>query len=232
MITIPVLDSVTGNKVDEVEFSENKLGGTVRKGLLREAILMYEANKHIGTSSAKTRSEVSGSNRKPWRQKGTGRARAGHKRSPMWRGGAVVHGPRPRNRKYQIPKSAKRNAVQSALLAKCLDDHVVIVDQIDFPEIKTKQVEQLLDLLNIYETVLIGIDPFDPVILKSARNIPGVKVRDIRLLNAFDVLVSNQLLFPKDAFLRLIGEGSAEEPEPAAVGQASESSDSEGTEEE
>ena len=205
MVSVPVFQSTTGNPLEALDFEEERLGGEVKIQLLREAIITHEANQHIGTASTKTRSEVSGSNVKPWRQKGTGRARAGHRRSPLWKGGAVVHGPRPGIVRRHLNKKARRSATRSALLAKCLDEGVILVDQIECPEIKTKEIVSLLQTLEIYDTVLIALDPFDPVVWKSARNIPGVKVVDVRNLNAYDLLTPKQVLMPQQAFLKLIG---------------------------
>jgi large subunit ribosomal protein L4 len=204
MISIPVKASATGEQVETLEFDEATLGGEVKRGLIREVILAHETNQHLGTSSAKLRSEVSGSNAKPHRQKGTGRARAGHKRSPLWRGGAVVHGPRPFTKRVQLSKKQRRGAVVSALLAKCLDEGVVLLDGLECPEIKTRQVADLLDRLELFDTVLIGVPAYDEKVYKSARNISGVEVRETRNFNAYDILVSKTLVLSKDAFLGLI----------------------------
>jgi len=210
MVSVPVFESTTGTKLDPVDFEEEKLGGSVKTALIREAILTREANQHIGTSSTKTRSEVSGSNRKPWKQKGTGRARAGHRRSPIWRGGAVVHGPRPNAVKRRMAKKARQAASRSALLAKCLDEGVVLVDSIDCHEIKTKEIVRLLEKLDLYDSVLVVLDPFDVKVWKSARNIPRVKALDVRNLNAYDILAPRQVLMEKQTFLKLVA------PEPSS----------------
>jgi large subunit ribosomal protein L4 len=204
MVSVPVFESATGNKLEPVSFEEAKLGGVVKTALMRDAILTYEANQHQGTHSAKNLSEVAGSNHKPWRQKGTGRARAGHKRSPLWRGGAVVHGPRPRDVKRKMPRKARQSATRSALLAKCLDGGVMLLDALQCPEIKTKQIEALLNRLDLFDTVLLVTDPFNEVVWKSARNILGVKVLDVQDLNTFDVLVPKRVLMEKQTFLKLL----------------------------
>lgn len=209
MISVPVFDSATGSKIEVFDFPEERLGSRVQKGLLREAILMYEANQHQGTSSTKTRAFVSGSNRKPWRQKGTGRARAGHKRSPIWRGGAVVHGPQPRNRKYKISRDAKRRALKSALLAKCQDGEVLLIDRLDLPEAKTKRMIALLDQLKIFNTALIVSEVYMPGVWQAGRNIPGIIIRDANSLNAYEVLAVKQLVLTRAAFRKLLGDEAA-----------------------
>lgn len=233
MISIPVKASATGEQVETFELDEASLGGEVRKGLIREAILAHETNQHLGTSSAKTRSEVSGSNAKPHRQKGTGRARAGHKRSPIWRGGAVVHGPRPFTKRVRLSRKQRTRATGSALLAKCLDEGVVLLDGLECPEIKTRQVADLLDRLELYDTVLIGVPAYDENVYKSARNVSGVEVRETRNMNAYDILVSNHLVLSKDAFQelleRLIDRPEEEaEPAPEASAAPAEEAEAEG----
>jgi len=213
MVSVPVFESATGNKLEPVSFEEARLGGSVKSALVRDAILTYEANQHQGTHKAKNLSEVSGSNKKPWRQKGTGRARAGHKRSPLWRGGAVTHGPRPRDVKRKMPRKAKRAAIRSALLAKCLDGGVMLVDAIPCPEIKTRHMEALLSRLDLSETVLLVTDSFNEVIWKSARNLRDVRVSDARGISVFDILVPKRVLMEKQTFLKLL---SPESPAPEA----------------
>jgi large subunit ribosomal protein L4 len=230
MISIPVRASATGEQVETLELDEATLGGEVKRGLIRDAILAHETNQHLGTSSTKTRSEVSGSNAKPHRQKGTGRARAGHKRSPIWRGGAVVHGPRPFTKRVRLNKKQRTRATESALLAKCLDEGVVLLDGLECPEIKTRQVADLLDRLELFDTVLIGVPAYDEKVYKSARNISGVEVRETRNMNAYDILVSKHLLLTKDAFLGLIErlkEKPEEEPEPAAEASTAQAEEAE-----
>lgn len=226
MISIPVRASATGEQVETFELDETALGGEVKRSLIRDAIMVHEINQHLGTSSSKTRSEVAGSNKKPHRQKGTGRARAGHKRSPIWRGGAVVHGPRPFTKRVQLNKKQRKGAVVSALLAKCLDEGVVLLDGLECPEIKTRQVADLLDRLGLFDTVLIGVPAYDEKVYRSARNISGVEVRETRNFNAYDILVSKNLVLSKDAFVGLI-ERLKDKPElEAEAAVESESSES------
>ncbi|MBI2192829.1 MAG: 50S ribosomal protein L4 [Planctomycetes bacterium] len=190
-----------------IEVDEARLGGRVRKGLLREAILMFEINQHIGTSATKTRTTVSGSNRKPWRQKGTGRARAGHKRSPIWRGGGIVHGPQPRDRSYRIPRAERRLALRNAVLAKCQEGEVLLVERLELAEAKTVRMVEILDHLQMFETALIVPHPFDRSVWQAARNIPGVQVRSVENVNAFDLLVAKQVLMTRSAFTKFLDEG-------------------------
>ena len=166
---------------------------------MREAVIMYEANKRLGTACTKTRSEVAGGGRKPWMQKHTGRARAGSIRSPLWKGGGVVFGPKPRDYSYSIPKKAKRVALRSALLSRFVDNEVIVVDGLDFDSPSTRKMAQLLSTLNINGSCLIVIPERSEFVWKSARNIPLVKVMTVSELNAYDVLKKDKLLMTKGA---------------------------------
>jgi large subunit ribosomal protein L4 len=188
-----------GKEVEKVSLDKERLGGRVRNTLLREAVIMYEANKRLGTACTKTRSEVAGGGRKPWMQKHTGRARAGSIRSPLWKGGGVVFGPKPRDYSYSIPKKAKKAALRSALLSRFVDNEVIVVDGLDFDSPSTRKMAQLLSTLNINGSCLIVIPERSEFIWKSARNIPLIKVMTVSELNAYDVLKKDKLLMTKDA---------------------------------
>ncbi len=194
---LPVYNN-EGNEIEKVSVDEERLGGRIRKTLLREAVIMYEANQRVGTASTKTKSEVAGGGRKPWVQKHTGRARAGSIRSPLWRGGGIVFGPKPRDYSYSIPKKAKQVALRSALLSRLVDNEVIVVDRLDFDTPSTRKMAQLLSTLNANGSCLIVIPERIEAIWKSARNIPLVKVMTISELNAYDVLKKDKLLMTKD----------------------------------
>ena len=195
---LPVYNN-EGNEIEKVSLDSQRLGGRIRKTLLREAVIMYEANQRVGTASTKTKSEVAGGGRKPWVQKHTGRARAGSIRSPLWRGGGIVFGPKPRDYSYSIPKKAKKVALRSALLSRFVDNEVIIADKLDFDTPSTKKMAQLLSALNANGSCLIVIPERIEAIWKSARNIPLVKVMTVSELNAYDVLKKDKVLMTKDA---------------------------------
>jgi len=187
-----------GKEVEKLSLPEERLGGEVKKALLKEAVLMYEANKRVGTACTKTKAEVHGSGRKPWAQKHTGRARAGTIRSPLWRKGGVVFGPKPRDYSYQIPKKAKKAALHSALLGKLLDGEVTVVDMLELDAPRTKKMVQLLKTLGIHESCLVVAKDDNHVLWKSVRNIPGMALMPASQLNAYEVLKRKRLLITKD----------------------------------
>ena len=160
MLEVQMFDN-DGGLLEKISLSEDKFGGKVHGSLLRDAILMYEANRRIGTASTKTRKEVSGGGKKPWKQKHTGRARAGSIRSPLWRGGGTVFGPKPRDYSYSIPKKAKKLALESAILAKLKDNEVVLIDKLEFDQPSTKRMVGLLKTLGIESSCLIVIQKKD-----------------------------------------------------------------------
>ncbi len=196
MIELAVYDS-KGREVEKLELEEARFGGKVRKGLLKEAIIMYEANRRVGTASTKTKAEVSGTGRKPWAQKHTGRARAGTLRSPLFRKGGVVFGPKPRDYSYQMPRKAKKQALRSALLGKLLDGEVKVIDKLEFAKPSTKKMAGLLKTLGLEGSCLVVADDSNHVIWKSARNIPGLKVMRASQLNAYEIAKSNRLLITR-----------------------------------
>lgn len=187
-----------GKEVEKLSLAEERLGGEVKKALLKEAVLMYEANKRVGTACTKTKAEVHGSGRKPWAQKHTGRARAGTVRSPLWRKGGVVFGPKPRDYSYQIPKKAKKVALHSALLGKLLDGEVTVVDRLELDAPRTKKMVQLLKTLGIHESCLVVAKDDNHALWKSVRNIPGMALMPASQLNAYEVLKRKRLLITKD----------------------------------
>ena len=201
---IPVY-SKEGEKIDNLQLDDKKFGGPVRKKLLRDAVIMYEANKRQGTASTKTKGEVAGGGRKPWTQKHTGRARAGSIRSPLWKGGGVSHGPKPRDYSFAIPKKARKLALYTALSAKARDNELVVIDDLNFDIPKTKQMVSILKALNMdNSSCLIVIPRVNETVWKSARNIRSVKVMTSTELNAYEVLKPKKVLLTKEA-LRSIG---------------------------
>jgi len=196
---IPVY-SKEGEKVDNLQLDDKKFGGPIHKKLLRDAIIMYEANKRQGTASTKTKGEVAGGGRKPWAQKHTGRARAGSIRSPLWKGGGMSHGPKPRDYSFSIPKKARRLALYTALSAKARDNELVVIDDLNFDVPKTRQMVSILKALNIdNSSCLIVIPKANETVWKSARNIPTVKVMTSTELNAYEVLRPKKVLLTKEA---------------------------------
>jgi large subunit ribosomal protein L4 len=197
MIKVPVFDS-SGKSLEDVSLSEERFGGKVRRQLLRDAIIMHEANHRRGTASTKTRGEVKGGGRKPWKQKHTGRARAGDIRSPIWKGGGVVFGPRPRDYSFSIHRKAKKIALQSAILSRLIDNEVILIDKLELDSPSTKKLANILKCLGIRESCLIVKQEFDETIWKSCRNIYNVKLRVASDLNAYDVVKYKKLLIVKD----------------------------------
>lgn len=196
---IPVY-SKEGEKVDNLQLDDKKFGGPIHKKLLRDAVIMYEANKRQGTACTKTKGEVAGGGRKPWAQKHTGRARAGSIRSPLWKGGGVSHGPKPRDYSFSIPKKARRLALCTALSAKARDNELVVIDDLNFAVPKTSQMVSILKALNIdNSSCLIVIPKANETVWKSARNIPSVKVMTSTELNAYEVLRPKKVLLTKEA---------------------------------
>ena len=191
-----------GRQVGEIDLNEEVFGVEVNQALLHQAIVMYEANKRQGTSSTKTRGEVRGGGRKPWRQKGTGRARHGSIRSPQGRGGGVVFGPRPREWRQAMPKKARRAALRSALSAKVASGDLVVLDKLEIPEPKTQHMAQVLNAFQA-KTPLVVTPEADSNLILSARNIPGVVLSRADALNAYTVLRHDKLMITRDAVNQL-----------------------------
>ncbi|RJQ52894.1 MAG: 50S ribosomal protein L4 [Nitrospiraceae bacterium] len=190
------------NPVGKAELPEDIFGVTVNKALLFEAVHNHLSNKRQGTAATKTKGLVSGGGKKPWRQKGTGRARAGSNRSPLWRGGGTIFGPQPRDYSYKMPKKAKWLALNSALAAKLADNEVVIIDDLSITEPKTRAVKALLKKLGL-GNVLIIVPGKDETLELAARNIPGVNVARVSELNVYSVLSHEKLLISKAAVERM-----------------------------
>jgi large subunit ribosomal protein L4 len=188
--------------IGKAELPDDIFGVKVNKALLFESVHNHLANKRQGTAATKTKGLVSGGGRKPYKQKGTGRARAGSNRSPLWRGGGTIFGPLPRDYSYKMPKKAKWLALSSALAAKFADNEIVIIDDLSVNEPKTKAVKSLLRKLGL-GNVLIIVPGKDENLELAARNIPGVNVARVSELNVYSVLSHEKLLIAKDAVERM-----------------------------
>jgi large subunit ribosomal protein L4 len=188
-----------GTKIGEIDLNESVFGAEVREALLHQVVVMQLANQRRGTASTKTISEISGGGRKPWRQKGTGRARQGSTRSPLWPGGGITFGPKPRDYSFRIPRSARPVAMRSALSAKAGDDEIAVVEELRVEEPKTKAMFSVLDKITGGSKVLLVVKDADENVKKSVRNIPWVQLIESRRLNVYDVLNNERVLFTKDA---------------------------------
>ncbi len=196
--------SADGKEIEKVRVDSGRLDIRVRPRLLKEAVLMYQANKRVGTHETKTRSFVAASNKKPWRQKGTGRARAGTRRSPIWRGGGIIFGPHPRDYSYSLPKKMRGRAVRSALFAKFRDGQVIVVDGLKAEAPKTKVVADALKALGVSGRCLLGTASLDKNLVLSARNIPGVHVLPVADFNALEILTAKTIVLTRDAFAQVL----------------------------
>jgi large subunit ribosomal protein L4 len=164
-----------------------------------EAVKNYLANQRQGTQSAKTRAEVRGGGRKPWRQKGTGRARQGSIRAPQWKGGGVVFAPKPRDYSYKIPKKVKRLALKSALTSKVNDKEIIVLDSLVLDQAKTKEMVKVLKNLNTSKKTLIVIPQRDEAVVRAAANIEGVKTAYVNTINVYDILNCDSFVITRDA---------------------------------
>lgn len=196
--------NMEGKEVEKIDLNKDVFDGVVNSGLLYQAVNMYRANKRQGTVSTKTRGEVSGGGVKPWRQKGTGRARAGSIRSPLWRGGGVVFGPHPREFNYSLSKKIRLGALKSSINARLNTKDVIIIDQINLDSPKTNKVIKFLDKLKIEQKALIVVDPKEQNIFLATRNIPFVRTVRSSDLSAWDVLNFNKLILTKAALKGII----------------------------
>lgn len=196
------LYNTEGDNVGEVELNPDIFNVKVNEALLHNVVLMHLANRRKGTAAVKNRSEARGGGRKPWRQKGTGRARHGTIRSPLWVGGGVTFGPKPRNFGYTIPKKAKKNAIKSALTSKVKAGSFVVLERLTIEEPKTKEIFNILKNLNTGKKVLLVTGEQDNNVYKSARNIPGVKTLPAYKLNVYDILDCEKLIITQDAVNR------------------------------
>ena len=190
--------NMEGKEVGSLELNDAIFGVEVNEHLVHMAVLQQLANNRQGTQKAKTRSEVSGGGRKPWRQKGTGHARQGSTRSPQWTGGGVVFAPKPRDYSMKMNKREKQIAIKSALTSKVQDSKLIVVDEFKLDEIKTSKFAQILDNLKAPKALVVTKDKDEKVVL-SARNIPTVKTTMTNSINVYDILKYDSLVITKDA---------------------------------
>jgi large subunit ribosomal protein L4 len=190
--------NINGEVVGDMEISEDIFGTKINKDAMHRVVLNILANKRQGTQSTKTKSEVRGGGRKPWKQKGTGRARQGSIRSAQWIKGGIVLGPKPRSYRYSLPKTLRRVALKSALSSKVSTNSFKVLDKLEFEEIKTKRMVEVLKNLELGKTLFVTAEANENVV-KSARNIEGVKTAAVNTINVYDLLNCENLVITQDA---------------------------------
>ena len=202
---MPKIDvfNMTGEKVSELELNESVFAIEPNMSAMHIAVVNYLANQRQGTQSTKTRSEVSGGGKKPWRQKGTGRARQGSTRSPQWYHGGIALGPKPRSYRFTINKKVKALAMKSALSCKVADNEMIVIDEIKLDAIKTKEIVKMLSALSAAKKTLIVLPEADNVVYRSARNIEGVKVAPVNAICVYDILNADTMIIAKDAVSKI-----------------------------
>jgi len=193
------LYNMKGEIVGDIALKDEVFGIEVNENALHLAVVNQLANKRQGTHSTKTKSEVRGGGRKPWRQKGTGRARQGSIRSAQWIKGGIVHGPKPRTYRFAIPKKLRRLALKSALSAKVRDGQIMVLDNLSLDQIKTKEMVNVLKNLKVNSSALIVLPETNETIVKSARNIEGVKTAYVNTINVYDILKYDKFIITQDA---------------------------------
>lgn len=190
--------NMSGQEVGSMELNDAIFGVEVNEHVMHMAVVQFLANKRQGTQSAKTRAEVRGGGRKPWKQKGTGRARQGSIRSPQWVGGGVVFAPKPRDYSFKLNKKVKRLALKSALTTKVVDSKFIVLDELTFNEVKTKDMVKVLDALKV-QKALVVLGSEDKNVILSARNIQGVKTASVNTINPYDLLKYESCIVTKEA---------------------------------
>lgn len=195
--------TINGQQTGELELNESVFGVEMNEAVVHQAVVMQLASQRLGTHSTKTRGLVRGGGRKPWKQKGTGRARSGSTRSPIWVGGGITFGPRPRSYAFRMPRKQRRLAIKCALSSKVESGEFMVIESIDFQQAKTKNVVQMLKDFNADKKALIITAEKIENVEKSSRNIPGVKAISSGGLNVHDILNHNKLFITKDAITRI-----------------------------
>ena len=195
--------NMSGAQVGEVELSDVIFGIEPNVSVMHDVVKNHLANCRQGTQSALTRAEVSGGGKKPWRQKGTGRARQGSTRAPQWTHGGIVFAPKPRDYSYRLNKKVRRLAIKSALSSKAQTNDIVVIDEIKMDEIKTKVFKKFLDAVKVDRKALVITAEANELVVKSARNIEGVKTTFANLINVYDVLNANKLVMDKAALAKI-----------------------------
>ncbi len=194
--------NMEGKEVGTIELNDAVFGVEVNEHLVHMAVVQQLANNRQGTQKAKTRSEVSGGGRKPWRQKGTGHARQGSTRAPQWKGGGVVFAPVPRDYSFKLNKKEKRAALKSALTSRVQNNKLIVVDELKLDEIKTKKFKAVLDNLKVKKALVVLAENDEKVVM-SARNIPAVKTALTSTINVYDILKGDTLILTKDAVAKI-----------------------------
>ncbi|MBQ3264892.1 MAG: 50S ribosomal protein L4 [Ruminococcus sp.] len=202
MPNVQVVD-MQGKKVSAVDLADSIFGIEPNAAVMHMMVVSYLASQRQGTQSALTRSEVSGGGKKPWRQKGTGRARQGSTRAPQWYHGGVVFAPKPRDYRFSVNKKVRRLAMKSAFSAKAQADEIIVIDKIALDEIKTAKMAAALKAVGSEKKALIVLPEVDEKVIKSARNIPGVKTAQVNELNVYDILNADKLIIAKDALTKI-----------------------------
>jgi large subunit ribosomal protein L4 len=198
MAKLDIIDR-NGKTADQVDLPESVFSGASKDHLIYEAVVSYRANQRQGNAATKTRAFVSGGGKKPWRQKGTGRARVGSTRSPLWKNGGTVFGPQPRDYSYELPKKARRGALRSALAGKLAAQELIVTSELEVKAPKTKEAVALLKAFKLDSALLVDLHENADLFL-AVRNLPGVKAVDIAGLNIYDVLAYKSVVFSRRAF--------------------------------
>ena len=192
-----------GKQVGTVDLSDSIFGIEPNAAVMHQVVLSYLAAQRQGTQSALTRAEVSGGGKKPWRQKGTGRARQGSTRAPQWTHGGIVFAPKPRDYRFTVNKKERRLALKSALSVKAADSDLIVVDSIKTDEYKTKKIVAMLGAVGADKKALIVLPEVDDMVIKSANNIPGVKTAQVNTINVYDILNADKLVIAQDAVSKI-----------------------------
>lgn len=198
MFTLPI-NNLAGKEVGKVDLDEKVFDGKVNKALLHQTTVMYMANKRQGTANTKTRAHVSGGNSKPWRQKGTGKARIGSSRSPLWKKGGIVFGPHPRDYSYQLPQKMKKKALICSLNSRLNDNLVKILEELKVDSGKTKDFSKIIQSLSLEKKTLFVCDDPQANVVRSSRNIKDVNLKRPEMINALDVLLHKNIIITKKA---------------------------------
>lgn len=195
--------NIEGEIVGEITLSDNIFGAKINEATMHAVVVNQLANRRQGTQSAKTVSEVRGGGRKPWKQKGTGRARQGSIRNVQWKGGGVAFAPKPRSYSYTMPKKMRRVALKSALSSKVLDNGIIVLDGLTLSEIKTKEFIKVLNNLKVDCSALVVLPVVDEKVVKSARNVPDIKTAVVNTINTYDILRHKKFIITKDAIAKV-----------------------------
>ncbi len=194
--------NIEGKKVSDLELNDSVFAAEFNEATVHNVVVMQLANKRQGTQSTKTRAEVSGGGRKPWRQKGTGRARVGSSRNPIWKGGGVAFGPKPRDYSYTMPKKARRVAMRSVLSDKLASEKLIVLDALNV-EPKTKEMIKVLGNLKVEKKALVVTNAVEPAVVRSASNIKGIKTAIVDEMNVYDIVNADVLIMTEEAIKKI-----------------------------